>query len=85
MFACFNLSSFPSTILSLPRKAKEALEEDIKDKPILVMESLPYGCDNHDTLPLGESEMDLVAQSFDAEEPSIPSPPPVVSQMYVVW
>jgi hypothetical protein len=61
------------------------LEEDTKDKPIVVMDSLPYGGDNSETLPVSEEEMNLVARSFDAEEPCIPSPPPVVPQMCMVW
>lgn len=40
-----------------------------------VMESLPYGGDQAETLQLPEKEFDMIAQSFFCEEPIIPSAP----------
>ena len=61
-----------------PRKAKESLAASSKASPVYVQESLPFGNDGMETQPLGESELDLLAKSFDAEEPDIPEDPPVV-------
>ena len=61
------------------RKAKQNLEAT-KD-PILVMDSLPFGGDTGDTLPLAPHELDSLAEQFDAKEPEFPSPPPVVSRL----
>lgn len=51
------------------------------DKPIVAMESLPFGGDGLETQPLCESEMNQLAASFDVEEPIIPTSPPVVSEI----
>ena len=61
------------------RKAKQNLEAT-KD-PILVMDSLPFGGDTGDTLPLAPHDLDSLAEQFDAKEPEFPSPPPVVSRL----
>ena len=60
------------------RKAKQNLEAT--KNPVVVMDSLPYGADTGDTLPLAPHELDSLAESFDAEEPEFPSPPPLVSR-----
>ena len=60
------------------RKAKQNLEAS--KAPVVVMDSLPYGGDTGDTLPLAPHELDSLAKDFDAKEPEFPSPPPVVSR-----
>ena len=44
----------------------------------MVMDSLPFGGDEVDTLPLAPKELDLLATSFDEEEPDMPEAPPTV-------
>lgn len=65
----------PWTSCNRLRKAAKALEKDSNENPILVMDSLPYGTDASETLPLPPAEMDLLASNFEATEPIIPSAP----------
>ena len=48
------------------------------------MESLPFGNDELETQPLTSSEMKLLADSFNAEEPELPSEPPTVPKLCLI-
>lgn len=58
-----------------PRKAREALEKDSTKKPIVVLESQPFGNDSSETQPLPTAEMNLLAETFSEVDPTIPSAP----------
>ena len=48
------------------------------------MDSLPFGGDEVDTLPLVPKELDLLATYFDEEEPEMPEATPVVPSQRLV-
>ncbi|CAK9018760.1 Uncharacterized protein SCF082_LOCUS14219 [Durusdinium trenchii] len=54
-------------------KAREALEKDSTKKPIVVLESQPFGNDSSETQPLPTAEMNLLAETFSEVDPTIPS------------
>lgn len=68
------------------RKAKQAvLADERKAKSVVVMDSLPFGGDEADTLPLAPKELDLIAEAFDEEEPEIPDTTPIAPSQRLVY
>ncbi|CAK9075924.1 unnamed protein product [Durusdinium trenchii] len=60
------------------RQAHRSLEECKPKKPIMVLESLPLGTDDVETLEMPASELNALAEAFHEKTPEAPSAPVVL-------
>ena len=62
---CTSYNLLLALLLFQPRRAKHSLAESSQKTPVPVIESLEFGGDNAETMPLQQEELDGLAENFE--------------------
>ena len=67
--------------------ASQAVQKDKSNtgKAVVVQDSLPLAADTVDTMPLSSTEMELLAENFEGEEPEVPAAPVVPGKVCLLF